>query len=137
MSWDIFIQDLPDVATVADIPNDFKPAPIGREAELIAKIGSVVPFIEKKDSGWYSIDQSEVVIDLSISEDEESGQAQCVTLFVRGGARAAGCVAAIVKVLEHRALDSGTGDFFNPDDPETGYEQWVLYRDQILRTPEA
>jgi hypothetical protein len=44
MSWDIFVQDLPrDAKTVADIPDDFKPAVIGARSEIISMIKEVVP----------------------------------------------------------------------------------------------
>ena len=43
MSWDIFAQDFPrDAKTVADIPQDFKPAAIGARSEVIGKIKEVV-----------------------------------------------------------------------------------------------
>ncbi len=43
MSWDIFVQDLPqDVHKIDEIPDDFKPKPIGRRADIIAAILDVV-----------------------------------------------------------------------------------------------
>jgi hypothetical protein len=56
---------------------------------------------------------------------------------VHGGEHSAACVAAIVRASEHRALDTGTGRFFDIDDPEVGYERWAAYRDHVLRTRDA
>jgi hypothetical protein len=39
MSWDIFVQDVPaSVQSVAEIPDDFQPSPIGSRAEILAGI---------------------------------------------------------------------------------------------------
>jgi hypothetical protein len=43
MSWDIHISDLPDVSSISDIPDDFKPNNLGSREELIAKIVEVFP----------------------------------------------------------------------------------------------
>jgi hypothetical protein len=43
-------------------------------------------------------------------------------------------VAAIVRASSHRALDTGTGGFFDLQDPDVGYEKWAAYRDHILKT---
>jgi len=44
MSWDIFVQDVPaGISSIADIPNDFRPGPIGRRSEIVAKLSALYP----------------------------------------------------------------------------------------------
>jgi hypothetical protein len=43
MSWDILIQDLPNVALIEDIPSDFQPKPLGKRDEVVGRIASVFP----------------------------------------------------------------------------------------------
>lgn len=91
MSWDIFVQDLPrDAATVADIPQDFKPAPIGKRADVIARIKEVVPSTDFSDPSWGQIEGEDWSIEVNIGKNETcSGFA----LHVRGGDEAVGVTA--------------------------------------------
>ena len=53
MSWDIFVQHFPaNAKTVADIPSDFKPAPIGDRTTIIEKIKDIVPSADFSDPTW-------------------------------------------------------------------------------------
>ncbi|GAB4010896.1 hypothetical protein [Nocardioides ultimimeridianus] len=50
MSWDISVMDLPsDVASVADMPDDFEPQPLGSRADLITAIREVAPSADFSD----------------------------------------------------------------------------------------
>ena len=91
MSWDIFVQDLPrDAATVADIPQDFKPAPIGKRADVIARIKEVVPSTDFSDPSWGQIEGEDWSIEVNIGKNETcSGFA----LHVRRGDEAVGVTA--------------------------------------------
>ena len=131
MSWDIYIQDLPNVLTISDVPADFVPAPIGTQGALIAKLLEVVPFAKRQDH-LLIIDRPEVSMEISVLPNEDSDEVRCIALFVRGGSIASECVAAIVHALGRRALDTGTGDFFDPPSPEIGYARWASFRDQAL-----
>jgi len=50
MSWDIFVQDLPpDVRTIRDIPDHFKPPPLGARSALIQAIRAIAPSVDFTD----------------------------------------------------------------------------------------
>lgn len=134
MSWDIFIQDLPAVKTIEEIPSDFRPQPIGVRDAVIARILEAVPFAERQDEDWMFVRTSEVDLSMSLTLDETTRELMCIAIHVHGGEHAAACVAAIVRASGHRALDTGNGGFFDVDAPEVGYAQWSAYRDHVLRT---
>lgn len=111
MSWDIYIQDLPDVKSVKDLPTNFQLKPIGRREDLIDRVLTAVPFAEKQD-GWLFIRRPG--IDISIAfEMEDAEQVRYIVVHVHGGDQSATCVAAIVRHLGLRALDTATGEFFD------------------------
>jgi hypothetical protein len=50
VSFDVFVQDLPaDARTVADIPYDFAPQPLGRRADILAGILRAAPAVAFTD----------------------------------------------------------------------------------------
>jgi len=132
MSWDIFIQDLPDVPNIADIPQDFRPGPIGNREEMIARILEAVPFAERQDEDWLFVRTNEADLSMSLTLDEATRELMCIAIHVHGGAHAAACVAAIVQATGHRALDTGTGGFFDTEAPEHGYHLWAGYLDRMM-----
>src|SRR5690242_1452418 len=133
MSWDIYIQDLPRVPSVNDIPEDFQPQPIGERADLLRLIMQAVPFAELQDDNYLFVHTDE--IDLSISMGVEAGtqELNSIAVHVHGGERSSACVAAIVKATGLQAIDTATGEFFDVDAPEHGFKQWSAYRDHVLR----
>ncbi len=132
MSWDIFIQDLPDVASVEDIPQDFRPGTIGSRELLVARLCEAVPFLEHQEHDWYVVDTPEVMLSFSISTAPGTDAVTCIAIHVHGGERSAACVAALVLATGCRALDTGTGGFFDVHAPEHGYIGWAGYRAQHL-----
>lgn len=133
VSWDIFIQNLPAGAgSVQDIPDDFRPGPIGRRSDLIRAIAEVVPSADFSDPSWGIIGGDGFSIEVSMGSDEI---VDCIALFVRGSDIAAGVVADIVGRLGLRALDAGTGDFFNPATAAGSLRKWWAYRDRVTGQP--
>jgi hypothetical protein len=130
VSWDIFVQNLPlGVNRVADIPGDFRSAPLGRRSEIIAKIQEAIPIADFSDPSWGIIDGKDWSIEVSMGDEEIcSGFA----LHARGSDAASGAVAAILSHLGLRALDSQTGEFFvaGPAAVES-FRHWRKYRSQI------
>lgn len=112
MSWDIYIQDLPDVRSMQEVPADHRPGPIGLLDELRRKIQEAVPQAEEQDSDWLFIQTSE--IDISIQfHMEDASRVRYIVVHVHGGSQSATCVAAIVQHLSLRAVDTATGEFFD------------------------
>ena len=131
MSWDIFAQDLPrDAATIADIPADFKPRPLGPRASVISRILEVVPSADFSDPAWGQIDGPDWSIEVNLGKDEECDS---IAFHVRGADEAAAVVGAILKHLDLRALDSQTGEFFE-DGPNSleSFRKWRKYRDSVM-----
>jgi hypothetical protein len=113
MSWDIYIQDLPAVSSMRDLPADFQLKPLGTRKELEDRIAEAVAFTEQQD-GWLFIKRSG--IDISIAfEMENADQVRYIVVHVHSGEQSAACVAGLVRHLGLRALDTATGEFFDTD----------------------
>lgn len=130
MSWDILVQDLPAVATIADIPDDFNPGMLGVRSDLIRRILEVIPVVDFSDPAWGALDADDFSIEFNIGEDED---VESMMFHVHGGAAAGACIADIIRHLGVRAIDTATGEFFDCDSPELGFDQWRAYRDRVLR----
>ncbi len=110
MSWEILVQDLPDVVNLEDVPNDFRPGPIGQRAELIARIKEAVPTAEEED-GWLFVQN--VDVDLSIQfHMEDPLLVRYLLIHVHSGANSKAHVAGIIEKLGLRAVDVDTGELF-------------------------
>lgn len=135
MSWDIFVQDLPGEArSIADIPRDFRPKPLGSRSEIITKIKEICPLAAfSSDSGWGSISGPGLAIDVNVGDEEP---VMCVAFHVYGGEAAPGVVADMLDGLGLRGLDCG-GDsetgFFDREAAEGSFRRWREYRDHVLR----
>jgi hypothetical protein len=132
MSWDIFIQDLPDVARVADIPADFRPRTLGSFEHAIERIHSVVPFVERQDDDWLFVRTPEIDLSMQLNREVGTTELRHISIHVHGGVGSPACVAAIVRALGFRALDTATNEFFNPEAPEHGLAAWLTYRQAIM-----
>lgn len=112
MSWDIFIQDLPDVASINDVPATHRPNPIGHRDHIIAKIKEAVPFVQEQDRDWLFIRQPGMDLSLQLHM-EGPDTVRYVVAHVHGGDQSAVCVAAILRALNLRAHDTETGELFD------------------------
>ncbi len=111
MSWEIFIQDLPEVARLSDVPPDFRPGPIGLRSGLVEQIKDVVPVAEEQDN-WIFVNTSD--IDLSIQfHMEDATRVRYLLIHVHGGDASRACVAKIIERLGLRAVDTDTGELFD------------------------
>jgi hypothetical protein len=111
MSWDIFIQDLPDVPSINDVPATHRPKPIGDRATVVAKIKAAVPFADEQDD-WIFIRQPGMDISLQLHM-ENADLVRYVVAHVHSGDQSASCVAAILRSLNLRAHDTATGELFD------------------------
>lgn len=112
MSWDIYIQDLPDVASINDVPLDFVPRPIGEREALVSLIRQAIPFADQQDNDWLFV-KSEG-IDMSIQfHMEDATRVRYVVVHVHGGEQSAACIGALLRHLGLRAHDTATGELFD------------------------
>ena len=125
MSWDIFIQQFPaTVRRVADIPDSFTPEPIGRRSEVIAKIRSAVPGADFSDPAWGVLSTDAYSIEFGLGDDDP---VQGITLHVRGSDAVVPQITRLLQVLGLRAIDSWTGEFFDPQVAPQSLAHWRSY----------
>jgi hypothetical protein len=131
MSFDVFVQDLPSNArTVADIPHDFAPQPLGSRAEILAGILRAAPEADFCDPAWGKIEGAQYSIEVNIGPEDP------VTSFafhVRGGEGALLVIANILAQLQFRAIAPGTkSGFFDLSELGVAYAKWQAYRQQVI-----
>jgi hypothetical protein len=112
MSWDIYIQDLPPVHRVDDIPPDFRPRPIGTRAALTMRIREILPMVEQQDTDWLFARAPGIDLSLQLHM-EDADQVRYILVHVHGGEQSAASVAALLRALDLRAMDTATGDLFD------------------------
>jgi hypothetical protein len=117
VSSDIFVQRLPDgVGSVADIPADFEPGPIGAHAAIVDGILDIFPSIDFTDPEWGRIEGDAYTIEVNLSDEDP---VRSFALHVRGSVFPAAAIGALLDRLGCRALDpqSPTG-IFDPSHTE-------------------
>ena len=130
MSWDILIQDLPrDIASVADVPDGFRPHPLGLRSDVIAAICDLAPSSDFSDPTWGELVTPEFVIEFNLGSDEI---VDSMMLHVRGGGAAPSFVAALLERLDTRAIDCSAGEFFNVKAADQSFADWQAFRDSVL-----
>jgi hypothetical protein len=130
MSWDISIQDLPrDVQSIADIPNDYRPSPLGPRAAVIARIQEVLPDVDFSDPTWGMFERQDFSIEFNMGAKEICDG---FMLHVRGGGNAIETVARLLHHLQLRGIDCQTGDFFSVEAALGSFGQWQAYRDRVI-----
>jgi hypothetical protein len=125
MSWDIFIQQFPDgVRRVADIPATFAAPPLGRRDVVIATIRSVCPQADFSDPAWGVLRSDDYNIEFGLGDEDVL---HGITLHVRGSDAVLPLVVNVVKALGLRAIDSWTGEFFDPIIAAHSLARWRKY----------
>ena len=134
MSWDIIIQDLPpDVQSVSEIANDYRPRALGKRDEVIARIQQALPDVDFSNRSWGILDHSGFSIEFNMGKEEICNS---FMLHVRGGGGAISTIERLLQHLKLRAIDCQTGDFFSRDAAQASFIQWQAYRDRVVREKE-
>jgi hypothetical protein len=130
MSWDIYIMNFPAKAQrVADIPEDFRPTPLGRRADLITQIREVAPTTDFSNPEWGVFEGDGFSIEFQMGEKETC---QSIMLLVRGGGSPIPAVGALLDRLAVRGIDCQTSEFFDIEAARASFGSWQRYRDQIV-----
>lgn len=129
MSWDVFVQHLPDgVRRVSEIPDDYEAEPLGARAELIAEIKRVLPDTDFSNPAWGKLDREDFSLEISVGTEET---VDLITVHVRrGSAAAVYAVSQIITAVGGRGLDSWTGELFDPAIGSHSLRRWRTYVDQ-------
>ena len=127
MSWDIFVQDIPGAArSIADIPDDFEPSPIGSRSHILEAIRCIAPFAEFPNDSWARLDAPCVSIEISLGTDDP---VMSFAFHIYGGECSAGVVTDILTRLELRALDpTSDSGIFEPARACESLQRWQQYR---------
>jgi len=125
MSWDILIQHFPDGAQrVADIPDTFTAPPIGKRDEVLATLRSALPQANFSDPHWMKLHADDYSLECALGDDALlSG----ITLHVRGSANVLPHITTVLRALGLRAIDSWTGEFFDPEVAPHSLARWRSY----------
>jgi hypothetical protein len=129
MSWDVFIQDLPpDARSVRDIPDEFRPQPLGSRPEVIERITTAFPDTDFSDPAWGRLQSDGYSIDISIGDEEEING---ITLHVRGSDDAVAAVVGLIDAVGGKAVDSWTGEIFDQAVARHSIQRWRAYLEEI------
>ena len=129
MSWDIFVQELPENArSISEIHDDFRPGIIGERGRIIEAILRVVPEADFSEPSWGLIEREGFSIEVNLGQDE---QVSSFAFHVRGGGKAVELIDALLNSLGMRAIDSSTGDIFSIDAATRSFREWQAYRDGV------
>lgn len=131
MSWEVFIQDLPENAsTTEEIPEDFVPQPIGARDEIIRKIKEAIPHADFSNIEWGRIEGDGYSIEVAMREEN----VRSIRLFVRGNEVALPIITLILKTLNQRAIAANTNLIFDDaSQVANALKGWQDYRNQIVK----
>jgi len=133
MSYDIFVQDIPESAnTIEDIPDDFTPQEIGSRSEIISSILEIVPEADFSDATWGTIEGESFSIEVNLGEDEILTS---FTFHAKGDKTALTIISAILNHLDLRAFDPD--GIFDPKRSSKSFKNWKEYRDFVVDSSEA
>lgn len=132
MSWDIFVMSLPaGIKSIDDIPDDYVGAPLGRRADIIARISALYPASDFADPSWGTLELADCAIEFSLGASEE---VQSFAMHLRGGDPGPDIVAHILAELGMRALDpSSDSGLFEPAPAarNQSFERWRSFGSHV------
>jgi hypothetical protein len=129
MSWDLMIMDQPrEARTLSDIPEDFRPQPLGSRAALAARIVEAFPAARFSNPAWGRIGGEGWSIELNMGRGEVCDS---ITLHVRGGPSAMEAVVTLLRHLNLRGFDCQTSEFFDEAAAIESFNAWRCFRDRV------
>lgn len=137
MSWDIYAMRFPrDAERVEDIPSDFAIEPVGPRAEVLDELMRRFPGSTLDRFGFLGVSVGGIPFDIAIGS--EADPIDHLTFNVRGANHAV--INAIADVIDHfdlRAVETGSGGWFERATALAGYSHWDEYRRQVVNGPPA
>jgi hypothetical protein len=132
MSWDVFVFNFPpEIKSISEIPRDWSPPPLGKRADIVAKICALFPQADFSDPSWGTLRLPGVSIEFNFRED---GEIAHFAMHVRGGDPAPHVVAHILGELGLRAACSGSDSGLFEYDPVSGskaFDSWRGYASHV------
>lgn len=131
MSYDLFVQDLPDsITSVSEIPDDFEPRGLGLDrTALIEAIANAWPAVDRSDPAWLTVDTADHSIEFNLGADDPIDH---FALHVRGEGSTLSAVAKFLDRLSVRAIDpqDPTG-LFDVQRAVQSFTDWAEHRDTV------
>ena len=129
-SWDVFAQDFPKVARLSQVPEDFKPRPLGKRGVIERRIAKVVPSARFDQEGWANVEGPDMDIEIVLGREDD---VESIAFHGRGGAGDVDVVDRILRELGVRAIDVQTGEFFSKPEALRSHRKWRWrsYADRI------
>jgi len=132
MSFDIFVQDIPvNAKSVRDIPDDFRPQPLGARSEVLAAIRNAAPEVKFVRPDWGSIEGNGFSIEVNLGPDDPVIN---FAFHLRGGDGGLFLVADILAALGVRAFAPGTeSGLFEVDRMGEAFLRWKSNHDRVTQ----
>lgn len=140
MSWDVLLHAADEPPPpVAQMPDDWRGAPMGTLAEVRAKIDACIPGVDWSDPSWGVFGGDGFSYEFSIGSDEPCGHAM---VHVRGGGPALPPLLALAGRWGWYLLDCSQGEWLHHcESAEAGWQGFQAYRDKVVAhyrgSPEA
>ena len=130
MSWDVYIMRA-DAKSVSDLPEDYRPEPLGDAAQLRDKLAAFFDgALVWSDPAWGHLDGQHFSYEFNFTK---SGVVGGFMLHVRGGGDAVSPIVAMCKHFSWQAVDTSEGEFINLGDPSTdGWDGFQAFRDRVV-----
>ena len=117
---------------IQDLPDDFKPDPLGDADQLRNQLADFFGGVNWDDPAWGILEGDGFSFEFNFTK---SGTVDTFTLHVRGGGDA---VTPIVEMCKHfgwQALDYSTGDFIDLKSPTSeSWQRFQEFRDRVIST---
>lgn len=129
MSWDIYLAKFPDIQTVADIPEDFEPLPLGSLVGVRQKLTAALVGLKFDQTGWGVFEHEGGSIEVPLGD---SDPVIGLTLFVRGTEATIPHFERVMAALGCRGIDCQSGEFYQRENASQSFAGWAAYRDQVI-----
>ncbi|MFJ4689612.1 hypothetical protein ACIQNG_38450 [Streptomyces sp. NPDC091377] len=132
MSWDVLLFRLPnDVTSVQQISDDYAPAPLGSQHDVLAAITQAIPETDLSDPTWGELLGPTWSMELNIGTEDP---VDSIMLHIRGGGDdVLTPVFRLAGALRCKVLDCAEGDLIIPLET-SGWYRFQQYRDRMLRS---
>lgn len=130
MSWDVLLLHLPDdVTSVQQIPDDYAPAPLGSQHDVLAAITRTVPGTDLSDPTWGELLGPTWSMELNIGQEDP---VDSIMLHNRGsGDDVLTPVFRLAGALRCKVLDCAEGDLTTPLEA-SGWHRFQQYRTRTI-----
>lgn len=105
MSYDLFFQDWRGYKKLEDIPDGFKPKPIGNKTDIIKKIIEIIPDINFENKDWGILERDDFNIEFNMGDEDEE-QIYSFALHIRGND---GFKPLIIQLINHLNIKASDG----------------------------